>query len=144
MKIILFTTLGTVLTCVGPVYSREILPGPIEAEVLRIVDGDTLVVNALIWPGQHIEIKVRLADINAPELFRPSCLLERQRAGQARDFLLRHTGTSIRLRQVHLGKYAGRVIARVQTDAGADMSNLLLQAGLAHPWRDKTSWCEPG
>ncbi len=141
MKSLLIPLLALELTGSSPALSRETLSGPIAAELVRVVDGDTLAVRALIWPGQHIDIKVRLADIDAPELFRPSCTRERVRAQAARDFLVHHTGHYVTLRTVHLGKYAGRVIARVQTDKGEDLSTLLLQAGLARAMDDRTGWC---
>lgn len=141
MKSLLIPLLSLELAGSGPVLSRETLSGPIAAEMVRVVDGDTLAVRALIWPGQHIEIKVRLAGIDAPELFRPSCAVERVRARAARDFVVQRTGETVTLRAVHLGKYAGRVVARVQTDKGEDLSTLLLRAGLAHVMSDRTGWC---
>ncbi len=124
-----------------PVRAGDVIAGPVQAEVLRIVDGDTLAVRALIWPGQSVTIKVRLAGIDAPELFRPHCPAERIRAVRARDFVRRHSGAAITLNAVHLGKYAGRVVARVRISSGEDLSALLLQAGLARPVRDRTPWC---
>jgi endonuclease YncB( thermonuclease family) len=109
--------------------------------MVRVVDGDTLAVRALIWPGQHIDIKVRLAGVDAPELFRPHCAGERLRANEARDFLIRRTGPQVTLKSVHLGKYAGRVIARVENSDGEDLSALLLAAGLAHSMANKEGWC---
>ncbi|MDQ7017597.1 MAG: thermonuclease family protein [Robiginitomaculum sp.] len=141
MKSLLIPLLLLELAGSSPVLSRETLSGPIAAELVRVVDGDTLAVRALIWPGQHIDIKVRLADIDAPELYRPSCTRERDRARAARNFLVQRTGNTVTLRAVHLGKYAGRVVARVQTDKGEDLSILLLQAGLARPMHDRTGWC---
>jgi endonuclease YncB( thermonuclease family) len=144
MKLPLTPLVGLVLASADPALAKEILDGPIAAKMLRVVDGDTLAVRALIWPGQRIDIKVRLAGIDAPELFRPACAQERQRARLARDFLVDHTGGQVQLFSVHLGKYAGRVIARVQTGAGEDLSVLLVQAGLAHTMDDPGSWCVDG
>ncbi len=123
------------------VSAGDVIAGPVQAEVLRIVDGDTLAVRALIWPGQSVRIKVRLAGVDAPELFHPHCPAERARAARARAFVRQHTGTSITLSAVHLGKYAGRVVARVRTSSGEDLSALLLQAGLARPVRGGAPWC---
>jgi len=39
-----------------------------EAEVLRIVDGDTLWLNLDLGFKVHLEVDVRLANVNAPEL----------------------------------------------------------------------------
>ena len=141
MKPLLFFMLLCLCTHACPVQGRDTLNGPIAAEMVRVVDGDTLAVRALIWPGQHIDIKVRLAGIDAPELFRPRCAGERLRAKKARDFLIQRTGPQITLKAVHLGKYAGRVVARVENDAGEDLSALLLAAGLAHSMANKDGWC---
>lgn len=130
-----------VLAFAHSALASDVIAGPVRAEVLRVVDGDTLAVRALVWPGQHIDIKVRLAGIDAPELFRPHCPAERARAALARDFVRVHTGAIISLRAVHLGKYAGRVVARVQTGKGEDLSALLMQAGLARDIQDRKPWC---
>ncbi len=141
MKPFLIPFIALALANPGGAFTRETLPGPITAKMVRVVDGDTLAVSALVWPGQHIDVKVRLADIDAPELFRPHCSAERIRAVQAREFLVRKTGKHVTLHAIHLGKYAGRVIARVETGGGEDLSRLLLQAGLARPMADRTPWC---
>ena len=67
---------------VGIGLGREVLRGPYDADVLHVVDGDTLVVKARIWLGTAVEIKVRLQGIDAPEL-RGSCTAERRRAVEA-------------------------------------------------------------
>ena len=48
--------------------ASEVLPGPIAADVIKVIDGDTLPVRARIWLGQEVEINVRLADVDTPEL----------------------------------------------------------------------------
>ena len=47
------------------------------------------------------------------------------------------------LREVRYGKFAGRVIARVETLDGADLGQGLIAAGLARPYdgRRRISWC---
>lgn len=126
-----------------PASTAERIQGPVTAEVLRVVDGDTIAVSALIWPGQRIEIKVRLADINAPEMFRPSCSQEKETAKLATLFVSQRIGEQVGLRNIRLGKYAGRVVANIVTSSGEDLGELLLQAGLAHKQKDRTGWCNP-
>jgi len=116
--------------------------GPISAEVLRVVDGDTIAVRALIWPGQRVEVKVRLAGVNAPEMFRPSCEKEREQALLATEFVTLNIGDQVQLLDIHLGKYAGRVIAHIQIDNEQDLGKLLLSAGLAYKNKERKSWCE--
>ena len=43
--------------------ARERLPGPVQADVVQVHDGDTLQIRARIWLGQVINTKVRLAGV---------------------------------------------------------------------------------
>ncbi len=115
--------------------------GPIRAEVLRVVDADTIAVRALIWPGQRVEVKVRLAQIDAPELFRPACDQEKIKARIATEYVIRQIGTEVELNDIRFGKYAGRVVANVRIDGGKDLGALLMKEGLAHLQADTTGWC---
>ncbi len=124
--------------------AREILAGPVPARVVEIVDGDTIVVRARIWLGHEVETRVRLAGIDAPEL-KGKCPRERSLARAARAFLAaRLDGAPVLLRDVRYGKFAGRVLARLETAADGDIGKALLAAGLARPYegRRRLSWCE--
>lgn len=136
--LILFLLLAAVAS---PAVSADRLRGPIRAEVLRVVDGDTVLVRALIWPGQRVEVKVRLAGINAPEKYRPKCLQEKELAQQATDYVLQKIGKEIDLQDIRFGKYAGRVVADIRTQSGQDLAKLLVDAGLAHQQKARMSWC---
>lgn len=121
------------------------LPGPIPAEVLDVLDGDTLAVRAIIWLGQAVETHVRLSGIDAPEL-RAHCAEEKEKAEAARDFARRLLADGrARLIEVQADKYGGRVRARVLTSSGADLSQSLLDAGLVRPYHGerRRPWC-PG
>ena len=120
----------------------ELIPGPVPAEVLRVIDGDTIDVAALIWLGQRVHIRVRLDGVDAPEL-RGQCASERELAQRARDLVSSHTeGQSVTLYAVHYGKYAGRIVAQVHVGAG-DLATLLLGAGLAREYDGgkRMGWC---
>ena len=119
------------------------VPGPVEAAVRRVVDGDTLVIRARIWLGQTVETTVRIAGIDAPER-RGRCARERalaRRAGERLEALL--AGGRAVLRDVRYGKYAGRVLARVATPEGVDVGTALIAEGLARPYRGRRrrGWC---
>jgi endonuclease YncB( thermonuclease family) len=119
------------------------IEGPIPAEVVRVIDGDTLTVRARIWIGQDLTTNVRLAGVNAPEL-RGQCEHERELAERARRFLAaRVEGRAVRLRDIGLDKFGGRVVARVE-DEGGDLAAALLAAELAIPYDGgrRGSWCE--
>ena len=59
--------------------------GPARGQVERVIDGDTVKMRVAIWLDQEILVSVRLADVDAPELFRPKCEAERAlaREGEA-------------------------------------------------------------
>lgn len=121
----------------------DVLPGPIPARLVEVVDGDTVRVRAHIWLGQEVEIAVRLAGIDAPER-RGKCPAERARAEAARAFLeARLGGRPLALRNIHYGKYAGRVVANLTLGSGEDLSQLLLAHGHARPYdgRARAGWC---
>ena len=109
-----------------------------------VIDGDTIVVRARIWLGQGVETLVRLDGVDAPEL-RGKCEQERRFARKARDLIVSHAAEGqVVLRDIQYGKYAGRVVARVQTLDGKDFSAALLKAGLGRPYNGgrRGSWCD--
>ena len=99
---------------------------------------------ARVWLGQDVEIKVRLSDVDTPEL-RGRCEAERVMARRARDLVVASIdGKPVSLSAVRYGKFAGRVLARVQTAAGRDLSEALISAGLgrAYAGRKRHRWCD--
>ena len=118
------------------------LDGPISAKVVRVVDGDTLEVEARIWLGQSVDVHVRIDGIDTPELH-GACAGERHAALSARDFLEQRLGGSeIQLRDVSYDKYGGRVLARV-IDKTGDVGAALIASGLARPYGGgpRLPWC---
>ena len=120
----------------------DALPGPYAATQIRVIDGDTFAARVRIWLGTDVEVLVRLAGVDAAEL-RGACDSERQlaRAARARlEGLL--AGAEVWLREVRYDKYAGRVLARVETD-GRDVAATLAAEGLARPYAGgaRGSWC---
>jgi endonuclease YncB( thermonuclease family) len=145
----------------GRLGAGERLAGPLPAWVVSVIDGDTLEVRVHIWLGQDLNTRVRLAGIDAPEL-KGKCDREKNLARRARAYLLARLDPAdsgvgakagagagagageIRLREVRYGKFAGRVLARVETLDGTDLGQDLIAAGLARPYdgRRRASWCE--
>lgn len=127
--------------------AHQPVPGPLEADVLRVIDGDTIEVRAFIWPGHSVETRVRLADVDAPELRRVQCAAEREAGHAARAFveaLLAPQGARparVRIRDVRLGSFAGRVVAAMELPDGRDLGAVLLEAGLATPYSARGGWC---
>ena len=134
----LAVTLSPVLAHAGAAADR--LPGPVGAAVVRVIDGDTLVVRAHIWLGQNVETSVRVAGLDTPEL-RGKCASERRKT---LTMALIADG-DVTLRDIQFGKFAGRVVARVTTAAGADLTRALIAAGLGRPYDGgaRGDWCAP-
>lgn len=124
--------------------SREVLAGPIAAEVTQIIDGDTLEVIARIWLGQEVAVRIRLDGIDAPEM-RAKCSREAVLAEEARRFASAWLSQAVlvTLEDIRYGKYAGRVIAKVRLADGSDLGRALIDAGLAQVYDGGTrpDWC---
>lgn len=121
------------------------LAGPVEAQLIEVVDGDTIRVRAKIWLDQSISILVRLKGIDAPELYRPKCKAEKQQAEQARRYLASLVADQpLQLTSIQGGKYFGRVLAKVQIKQAANLSRQMLKSGLVRSYRkgNRKGWCK--
>lgn len=117
------------------------LDGPIPAQVERVVDGDTIRVRADIWIDQSISVLVRVADIDAPEIFRPKCQTEKLKAREAKAFVADFVSSgNVNLYNIHNGKYAGRVVARIENSDGNDLAAALVAANHA-VYGQRGTWC---
>lgn len=126
----------------SPALADDALPGPIPAEVVRVVDGDTIRVRARIWVDQEVNVAVRLAGIDAPEIYRPKCDAEKVKARAAKDAVAGQVGTQVFLREVRNGKYAGRVVADAVLSDGESLSERLIAQGHAIPDGAEKPWCD--
>ena len=112
----------------------ERLAGPISADILRVIDGDTLDARVTIWLGQTLRVRIRLAGVDAPEMTR-TCAHERRLAERARKLVAAAAARGgVQLFDIRRGKYAGRVVARAVGADGDDIGQLLLRHGLAKPY----------
>ena len=132
---------GLLAVFATPVGGDAPLPGPVPAEVVRVIDGDTIEVRARIWVGQEVKVGVRLLGIDAPEIFRPACRAERRLGDAARDAVEAQAVGQVGLKQIERGKYAGRVIADVVLADGRSLSAALLDSGHAVAYGTEASWC---
>ncbi len=103
--------------------------GPYRAAVSRVTDGDTfyaLVDQGMNEYGYHA---IRIADINAPELFSGT---ERILGAASRDFLsiLIPPGTQVVL-DTRKAQTFGRYVARVTLPDGTDVGERMVAAGMA-------------
>jgi endonuclease YncB( thermonuclease family) len=113
------------------------------ADVLRTIDGDTFEARVHVWPGLEVSTKVRLRNVDAPELHARCAdeLAKAQAARAALETMLAAGGVT--LSQVGIDKYGGRIDARVATDDVADVAAALLNGGFARSYAGgrRGSWC---
>lgn len=125
------------------VTTRTPLVGSYRAQVLNVIDGDTVEARVHVWMGQEVITRVRLKDIDAPEIA-GACAPERLQAMKARDRLaVLVQGPGVVLAEVRPDKYFGRVVAHLVMSDGQDAGAILLAEGLARPYRGgrRESWC---
>lgn len=121
----------------------DLLAGPVRAEVVRVIDGDTLAVRADIWIGQSVAISVRIRGIDTPEM-RGKCPEETALAAAARDLLAELAGPVVAVVNVENDKYGGRVVADVRSGAGLDLASAMIERGYAQPYSGRgprLDWC---
>lgn len=117
----------------------------VPATVDYVLDGDTFAARVLLDEDITITVRVRLADIDTPEI-NGKCEREIEVALRARDRLaeLLPVGTMVDLRDVADDKYLGRIDARVFTSDGRDVSRILINEKLGRPYDGgrRDSWCD--
>jgi micrococcal nuclease len=99
-----------------------------------VVDGDT------IW---HRGVKIRLADIDTPEVFSPQCAAEAALGRQATERLLEliNAGPFQVVRSDRDADRYGRKL-RILERAGRSLGDTLVAEGLARRWDGaRRSWC---
>ena len=99
-----------------------------------IVDGDTFWLHGT---------KIRIADINTPEVTRPSCAAEKALGDQAtqRMMQLLNAAPFALTRKGRDEDRYGRKL-RVVTRGGQSLGDQLIREGLAEPWTGKRrNWC---
>ncbi|WP_244618861.1 thermonuclease family protein [Rhizobium sp. 18065] len=123
----------------GPCHAGQTFDGPVLAEVVRVIDGDTVLVEAMPWPDHRISTYVRLRGIDAPEL-KSHCPAFREAAREAQDQLTEFMSgqKQVSLTEISGDKYFGRVVARLILADGRSPADLLLEAGLVEPYAGKT------
>ena len=114
--------------------AREpLMTGPVAADVVRVIDGDTFVADAHIWPGQTIRVSIRIRGIDAPELH-SRCRRERAAAERSRNALQAMLAASpVEIANIGGGKYYGRVVADVVA-GGQPVAHVLLGQELARAY----------
>lgn len=113
--------MAAALLCAGTAQAQlGVVQGPVEADVTRILDGDTVEFTAYPFPDIAIAGTLRIEGIDTPEKT-SSCVAERQAAEQATTFALNYFAANknrIRMYVIGLrgstgGKFT-RYLARVK------------------------------
>jgi endonuclease YncB( thermonuclease family) len=113
------------------VWIRYSAKESINPQNLCVIDGDTVWV---LRPDRTICEKIRLQNVNAPELRQPRSRRELNRAVTATEFLRDkiEQARSATIRRRGKDRY-GRTLARITID-GRDLGRLLVRAGHADRW----------
>jgi micrococcal nuclease len=124
----------------------DVVPGPVRAHVVKVVDGDTFQVIAEIWKGTYVLTDIRVGGVDTPEKKgRAKCAHEAalaEQASAATKALI--DGKDVLLYNVQYEKYGGRVLGDAKTTDGTSVAGNLVGKGLAKPYDGgtKSSWCK--
>ena len=127
----------------GQAASRQI-DGPVLAHLVKVVDGDTVLVEAMPWPDHKVSTYVRLRGIDAPEL-KSKCPTFRRAALRAKEELadLMDGQHIVSLTAISGDKYFGRVVADLTLQDGMRPAQHLLDAGLVEPYQGRSKSKRP-
>lgn len=118
-----------------------------DALVTGAYDGDTIYVEAAIWPNMTWTGGVRVLGVDTPEI-RGSCELEKNLAVMARDYVRTLLiDKTVRLTQIENDKYGGRVLARVyfwEGETWVDLANRLIEQRMGRFYEGgaRPDWCQ--
>jgi endonuclease YncB( thermonuclease family) len=114
-----------------------------QADVVRVIDGDTFVARVRVRQGFYVNTHIRLRDIDAAELH-ARCASELAKAIAARTALERILADgSVTISQVGRDKYPERIDASVATRRIPNVSAAMLSGGYARRYDRgrRGSWC---
>lgn len=100
-----------------------------KAKVIRIIDGDTIEVILDLGLSISVTTKLRIADIDTPETYRPINEREREHGEAATAFVSDLIlNKDVIVKTAKTGKY-GRYIAHVTIPDGRDLTEVLIANG---------------
>ena len=137
-----------------PAIAQEAPPVPSPyalyyAEVIRVIDGDTIDVRVELWPGLQAIYAVRVRGIDTPEVRGAKCEAEQLWGEEAKAQVekLYDVGSMIRVDSVERDPFFGRVVADVRrwrSDRWLYLADELVERGLAEAWTPEmpdVDWC---
>lgn len=138
-------TLACVLACLSVPAWAQSYP----ATLVRVVDGDSAIVNVPAWAGTPFAtMSVRISGIDTPESRKPpaKCAAEVDLGKAASAFAktLVKPGDAVTLTYRGRDKYS-RVDGAITLPDGRDWATVMLKSGHAKPYGGgtKESWCGP-
>lgn len=140
-----FLATGVAMAAVaaGDASAGERLAGPVAAETVKVIDGDSIEVRARLWLGLDLTVQVRIRGIDAPEM-RGQCSREKALAEKAKKRLADLAAGQLKLANITPDKFGRRVDADVSNGNGTDLKSAMLAAGLARAYDggERGDWCE--
>jgi len=133
----------TIFALISVAIQAAEIYGPYRADLVRVVDGDTVVLNINIWPGLIQRARIRLAGINAPETRGNYSECEKTAGKKATKFVNEWFTAHPQFVVTQLKKGKFTPVARIVSGAD-DLSADMLKAGHAVPYSGKGkrySWC---
>ena len=116
----------------------------VNALVTEVIDGDTLSVEADIWPNLTTSGKVRVRGVDTPEK-RGDCEQETELAKASHDYVRNLLiDQSVTLTEIEDGLYPGRFFAVVHLSTGENLADLLIEKGYGRAYEEgkRESWCD--
>jgi len=144
LAVVILTILFIALTHLFP---KDAHSDVYDAEILRIIDGDTVVIAAPFLPSPlKPQLAIRVFGVDTPEKsWRGKCEYERNLGQMASDFTKQLILSSTR-HQVDImkwDKFGGRVLGDILLD-GKSLRRMLIENGYAREYygKKKQSWCD--
>ena len=102
-----------------------------KCKVIRVIDGDTVRVDVDLGCDTHVNLTLRLAGIDAPEMGTPAGV-----AAKAHLEAVLGSPVTVRTIKDRREKY-GRYLAYIETITGDDVATVLIESGHAVRWPAK-------
>ena len=127
-----------------------VIQGPVEAEVLKVTDADTLKVAAYVWPDAVTVKDIRIRGVDSPEL-KGKCQYEKDLAAAAKTFvvdLINKNKKRVKLSVIGCNAAEGGGFGRCLSDVHVGpvpIAGSLIEKGLARSnfGEKRGPWC-PG
>lgn len=137
---------GTLVLVSSEVFAKELKGVTYDAQILKVTDGDTVVIAAPFLPAPlKPQLSVRIFGVDTPEKgFRAKCESEAKRGEAASEFTKSFVKSSQRREVILYGwdKFGGRVLGDIVLDGKSLRAGLIANGFAREYYGDaKQSWC---